>query len=77
VDVEAVPSGLQGHQGPARAGYRGVVEVITKDDQGLLNDLGVWCPATGHEFLRVRVQPGEGQARVLVRKGSRCATPGR
>ena len=44
-----------------------VVEVITKNDQGLLNDLGVWCRATGHELLSV--QPGEGQARVLIRKG--------
>ncbi len=43
-----------------------VVEVITNDDQGLLNDLGVWCPVTGHELLGV--QRGEGQARVLIRK---------
>jgi hypothetical protein len=38
-----------------------MVEVITKDDQGLLNDRGVWCRATGHEFLRV--QPGPGMIR--------------
>jgi predicted peroxiredoxin len=44
-----------------------VVEVVTKDDQGLLNDLGVWCRATGHELLRV--QPGEGQARLLIGQG--------
>ena len=44
-----------------------VVEVITKDDQGLLNDLGAWCRATGHELLSVH--PGEGWARVLIRTG--------
>ena len=44
-----------------------VVEVITKDDKGLLNDLGIWCRAVGHELLGV--QPGEGEARVLIRKG--------
>ena len=43
-----------------------VVEVITKDDTGLRNDLGIWCRATGHELLGV--QPGERQARVLIRK---------
>jgi predicted peroxiredoxin/TusA-related sulfurtransferase len=44
-----------------------VVEVITKDDQGLLNDLGTWRRVTGHELLSV--QPAEGEARVLIRKG--------
>jgi predicted peroxiredoxin/TusA-related sulfurtransferase len=43
-----------------------VVEVITKDDQGLLNDLDVWCRATGHELLGM--QPAEGEARLLIRK---------
>ncbi len=44
-----------------------VVEVITKDDQGLLNDLGIWCWATGHELLGTQL--GQGEARVLIRKG--------
>jgi len=44
-----------------------VVEVITKDDQGLLNDLGIWCRATGHELLDTK--PGDGETRVLIRKG--------
>ena len=44
-----------------------VVEVITKDDQGLLNDLGLWCRATGHELLGK--QPGRGETRVLIGKG--------
>ena len=43
-----------------------VVAVITKDDQGLLNDLGIWCRATGYELLDT--QPGAGEARVLIRK---------
>ena len=43
------------------------VEVITKDDKGLLNDLGLWCRATGHELPGE--QPGQGEARVLIRKG--------
>jgi len=50
---------------PLRIGS--VVEVITKDDQGLLNDLGIWCQATGHEL--VGTQPGKGEARVLIGKG--------
>jgi TusA-related sulfurtransferase len=45
-----------------------VVEVITKDDQGLLNDLGTWCRATGHELAGE--QPGQGEARVLIRKAA-------
>jgi len=45
-----------------------VVEVTTKDDAGLLNDLGIWCRATGHELLGV--QPGERQARVVIRKAA-------
>jgi predicted peroxiredoxin/TusA-related sulfurtransferase len=44
-----------------------VVEVITKDDEGLLNDLGVWCRATGCELLSE--QPGAAGAHVLIRKG--------
>jgi predicted peroxiredoxin/TusA-related sulfurtransferase len=44
-----------------------LVEVITKDDTGLLNDLGIWCRATGHELLRM--QPSEAEARLLIRKG--------
>lgn len=44
-----------------------VVEVIAKDDQGLLNDLRTWCQATGHELLSM--QPTEREARVLIRKG--------
>ena len=43
-----------------------VVEVITRDDQGLLNDLETWCRDTGHELLGV--QPTEGAARVLILK---------
>ena len=43
-----------------------VVEVITKDDKGLLNDLDVWCRATGHELLDM--QPTAGKARLLIRK---------
>jgi predicted peroxiredoxin/TusA-related sulfurtransferase len=43
-----------------------VVEVITKDDQGLLNDLGIWCQATGHDLLST--QPGAREARLLIRK---------
>jgi len=43
-----------------------VVEVITKDDKGLLHDLGVWCRATGHELLGM--QPTAGEARLLIRK---------
>ena len=49
-----------------------VVEVSTKDDQGLLNDLAIWCRATGHEL--VGVQPGQGEARVLIRKGEPART---
>jgi predicted peroxiredoxin/TusA-related sulfurtransferase len=44
-----------------------VVAVITKGDQGLLNDLAIWCRATGYELLDT--QPGGGEARVLIRKG--------
>ena len=44
-----------------------VVEVITKDDKGLLNDLGIWCQATGYELLDT--QRSKGEARLLIRKG--------
>jgi TusA-related sulfurtransferase len=52
-----------------------VVEVITKDDQGLLNDLGIWCRATGHELLGA--QPGQGRRGCSSPRASRCATAGR
>jgi predicted peroxiredoxin/TusA-related sulfurtransferase len=48
-------------------GIGSVVEVIAKDDKGLLKDLGTWCQATGYELLGA--QPGEGEARLLIRKG--------
>jgi TusA-related sulfurtransferase len=49
-----------------------VVEVVTKDDQGLLNDLGTWCRATGHELLGE--QPGQGRRGCSSARASRCAT---
>jgi TusA-related sulfurtransferase len=52
-----------------------VVEVITKDDKGLLNDLGTWCRATGHEFLGAR--PGQGEARLLIRKAESAGSASR
>lgn len=45
-----------------------VLEVITKDDKGLLTDIGTWCEATGHELISSERRP-EGELRVLIRKG--------
>jgi predicted peroxiredoxin/TusA-related sulfurtransferase len=45
-----------------------VVEVSTKDDKGLLNDVATWCEATGHEILSSE-RPSEGEVRSLIRKG--------
>jgi predicted peroxiredoxin len=43
------------------------VEVVTKDDKGILTDVGTWCEATGHELMAAQ-RHGDGLARVLVRK---------
>jgi len=52
-----------------------VVEVITKDDKGIVKDIGTWCEATGHEFLGSQPQ-GEADVRSLIRKGSRRGATG-
>jgi predicted peroxiredoxin len=44
-----------------------LADVVTKDDRGLLNDLGIWCQATGHELVSQEL--GKGEARTLIRKG--------
>ena len=44
-----------------------VVEVIAKNDEGLLNDLRTWCNATGYELLDTK--PSNGTVRLLIRKG--------
>lgn len=45
-----------------------VVEVITKNDRGLLNDLSTWAGAVGYEVLST--QPGGRTARSLICKGA-------
>lgn len=45
-----------------------VVEVATKDDAGLLSDLGRWCEVTGHELLGTE-RPGKREAVSRIRKG--------
>lgn len=44
------------------------VEVITKNDKGILKDLGTWCEATGHEIVGSE-REGEADVRSLIRKG--------
>jgi predicted peroxiredoxin/TusA-related sulfurtransferase len=45
-----------------------VVEVTTKDDPGVLQDLRTWCEATGNELVGSLPQ-AEGEVRSLIRKG--------
>lgn len=45
-----------------------VVEILTKDDPGLLNDLSTWCDTTGHQLL-VSEPVSDGHVRSVVRKG--------
>lgn len=55
--------------GPLRAMEIGsVLEVITIDDKGILNDLRTWCETSGHELVATE-RPIPGEARSLVRKG--------
>ena len=42
-----------------------VLEVIS-DDEGIKEDMPAWCRRTGNEFLRI--EEGEGEYRVYVRK---------
>ncbi len=42
-----------------------VLEVIS-DDEGIKEDMPAWCKRTGNEFLRI--EEGEGEYRVYVRK---------
>ncbi len=76
---EAVLVDVRGTWKPYRATYEvikalrdletgSVVEVITKDDKGILADIGTWCEATGHELLDSQRQ-GDAEVRCLIRKG--------
>jgi predicted peroxiredoxin/TusA-related sulfurtransferase len=45
-----------------------VVELVMKNDKGMLHDIATWCEATGNELLSS--EPGEkGEVRCLVQKG--------
>jgi predicted peroxiredoxin/TusA-related sulfurtransferase len=45
-----------------------VVELIMKNDKGILHDIATWCKATGNELISS--EPGEeGEVRCLVQKG--------
>jgi predicted peroxiredoxin/TusA-related sulfurtransferase len=46
-----------------------VVEVITKDDPGILTDLACWCEATGHDLLSTDSNRRD-EARLVIRKGA-------
>ena len=48
-----------------------VLEVVTKDDKGILQDLRAWCEATGNELVS-SLQKGD-LAHSLVRKGEPVA----
>ena len=54
-----------------RAPTGSVLEVVTKDEKGILQDLRAWCEATGNEL--VSSQPEGDLARSLVRKGEPVA----
>ena len=45
-----------------------VVEVITKDNKGILKDINTWCEATGHIFLGSEKR-GEKMLSSLIQKG--------
>ncbi|MFQ5891745.1 MAG: sulfurtransferase TusA family protein [Candidatus Methanofastidiosia archaeon] len=45
-----------------------VVEVITKDNEGILKDINTWCEATGHIFLGSE-KKGEKMLSSLIQKG--------
>jgi predicted peroxiredoxin/TusA-related sulfurtransferase len=44
------------------------LEVISRDDPGLLTDLATWCEATGHQLMASE-RPAPGQALSLIRRG--------
>jgi len=44
----------------------GQVLEVTSDDEGIKEDMPAWCKRTGNEFLRI--EEGEGEYRVYVRK---------
>lgn len=47
-----------------------VIELLTKNDKGLLKDITVWCERTGNELLSFESE-GEGGMRCLIQKGER------
>jgi predicted peroxiredoxin/TusA-related sulfurtransferase len=51
-----------------------VVEVVAKDDEGILADVRTWCATTGQELIAVQRQPA-GRACLVVRPGERKASP--
>lgn len=44
----------------------GQVLKVISDDEGIKEDMPAWCRRTGNEFLRI--EEGEGEYRVYVRK---------
>ena len=44
----------------------GQVLKVISDDEGIKEDMPAWCKRTGNEFLRI--EEGEGEYRVYVRK---------
>ncbi len=45
-----------------------VVELVIKDDKGMLKDIATWCSSTGHQLICS--EPGkEGEMRCLIQKG--------
>jgi predicted peroxiredoxin/TusA-related sulfurtransferase len=45
-----------------------VVELVMKNDKGMLHDIATWCEATGNELISSE-PGGEGEVRCLVQKG--------
>ena len=46
-----------------------MVEVIFKNDKGILKDLSVWCEATGNELVSSDFSEDEKEIRALIEKG--------
>jgi TusA-related sulfurtransferase/predicted peroxiredoxin len=60
--------GYQAIKAMRAMGTGAVLEVLTKDDAGLLHDISTWCQATGHDLLASE-RVSDGEVRSLIRKG--------
>jgi len=58
-------------QALAKRNPESMVEVVFKNDKGILRDLSVWCEATGNKLVASEFSEDAKEMRALIQKGSK------